>query len=371
MKVKTLGFPVIHNYPGDIREFTPNLFKYLEKFTHLEYYLEEGYGERLGYTKEDYTAVNTRIHFVPLEEVYKQDMIAILKNPDLKNLELMRDGASLFSMIHYDSRPAAVELITRKKIQSFSMDAIVDDYGIRTFVDYFGTAFSGCEIAFAELKKRKKDFHSTERGPIKVTIVGAGGVGQNAVKSFEVLSDKEFLGTEYTGVVSSVLTRTMTGNEAALKEIFSTTDILVDASKRFDYSQHIISNKMLGYLPEDAIILDLSADRYVDSEPRMVRAFEGTVKGTPSEKVLLPDNKAYDELPAWVDSTNRRVVVSCDAWPSVDPHKSIAVYELLMKNFFNVLLAKEDLDDVSIESDDTFERGLARSTITYFLENYK
>ena len=103
----------------------------------------------------------------------------------------------------------------------------------------------------------------------------------------------------------------------------------------------------------------------------MVRAFEGTVKGTPSEKVLLPDNKAYDELPAWVDSTNRRVVVSCDAWPSVDPHKSIAVYELLMKNFFNVLLAKEDLDDISVESDDTFERGLARATIGYFLENYK
>ena len=113
MKVKTLGFPVIHNYPGDIREFTPNLFKYLEKFTHLEFYLEEGYGERLGYTKEDYHAVNSRIHFVPLEEAYKQDMIAILKNPDLKNLELMKDGASLFSMIHYDSRPAAVELITR------------------------------------------------------------------------------------------------------------------------------------------------------------------------------------------------------------------------------------------------------------------
>ena len=42
-----------------------------------------------------------------------------------------------------------------------------------------------------------------------------------------------------------------------------------------------------------------------------------------------------------------------------------------MKNFFNVLLAKEDLDDISVESDDTFERGLARATIGYFLENYK
>ena len=32
---------------------------------------------------------------------------------------------------------------------------------------------------------------------------------------------------------------------------------------------------------------------------------------------------------------------------------------------------KEDLDDISVESDDTFERGLARATIGYFLENYK
>ena len=370
MKVKTLGFPVIHNYPGDIREFTPNLFKYLEAFKDLEFYLEEGYGSRLGYTEEDYHAVNSRIHFVPLEEAYKQDMVACLKNPDLKNLELLNEGASLFSMIHYDSRPAAVELITRKKLRSFSMDAIVDDQNLRAFVDYFGTAHCGCKTAFEELKRTREDFYSKDREPYRAVIIGAGGVGQNAVKSFEVLSDQAFLGTECTGVMTTVLSRTITGNEEALKKIFAETDILVDATKRVDYSKHILSNKVLGYLPENAIIVDLSADRYVDTEPPMVRAFEGTVKGTPSELIMYPDSPEYDKLPAWVDKTNRRTVVSCDAWPSLEPHKSIAYYEILMKNYFNILLNK-DLDEISIDSPDTFERGLARATIGWFFENYK
>ena len=370
MKVKTVGFPVIHNYPGDIREFTPNLFKFLDGFKELDFYLEKGYGERLGYTEEDYHAANSRVHFVSKEEAYQQDFVTILKMPEMKNLELMRDGASLFTMIHYDTRPAAVELITRKNLQSFSMDSIVDDYNIRAFVDYFGTAHSGCKTAFAELKRTREDFNDPNRDPYKAVVIGAGGVGQNCVKSFEVLSDQEFLGTDCTGVVTTVLSRTITGNEKALAKIFADCDILVDASKRVDFSKHILTNKVLGYLPENAIILDLSADRYVDTQPPLVRAFEGTVKGTPSEIVLYPDSEEYDKLPAWVDSTNRRTVVSSDAWPSIDPHKSIAYYEVLMKSYLNILLNK-DLDAISVESPDPFERGLARATIGWFMEHYK
>lgn len=366
MKVKTLGFPVIHNFPGDIREFTPNLFQYLNKYEGLRFYLEKGYGERLGYSEADYKKVNDKVKFVKMEEAYQQDLMAVLKNPDLENLEMLRDGAALFTMIHYETRPAMVELIERKKLTTFSMDAIVDDYGIRMFVDYFGTAYGGCELAFETLKSTRKDFYSKDREPIQVTILGAGGVGQGTIKAFEILGDKEFLGKGIPGVVSCVLTRTVTGDRALLEQILSKTSILVDATKRPDCTQKIVANESLASLPDYAVILDLCADRYDDTvDPPMVKGIEGTVNGTPAHKVIYPDDPLYDQLPGFVDSRNRRVEVSCDAWPSVNPHKSIAYYEIMMKNYFNVLLNK-DLEEVDLDSDNIFERGLARSTFGYF-----
>lgn len=368
MIVKEIGFPVIHNFPGDIREFTPSLFKYLNKFEELNLFLEEGYGERLGFTKEDYIKENPRIKFVPSDEVYKKDMLVSIKNPDLENLEKLRENSSLFTMIHYDTHPKTVELIKRKRIKSFSMDSIVDDYGARMFVDYFRTAFNGCEIAFNVLKELMPDFYSNSREPLMVTILGAGGVAQGCIKSVEVLADREFLGKGIPGAIAQVVTRTITDNESILKEIFKKTNILVDATKRPDYSKQIIRNEILGYLPENAVILDLSADRYDTSvDPPLVRALEGTVKGSPNHMVIYPDDELYDELPDFIDKRNRRVTVSCDAWPSVNPRESLEYYENMIKDYFNVLLTK-DLDEISEESDNIFERALYRSTIEYFIK---
>lgn len=366
MIVKEIGFPVIHNFPGDIREFTPALFKYLNKFEHLNLFLEKGYGERLGFTREDYIKENSRIKFVPLDEVYKKDMLVSIKNPDLENLEKLKENSSLFTMIHYDTRPKMVQLIKRKGIKSFSMDSVVDDYGLRMFVDYYGTAYGGCEIAFDVLKETMPDFYSKDREPLIVSILGAGGVAQGCIKSVEVLGDREFLGKGIPGVIGQALTRTITNDEKILKEILKKTNILIDATKRPDYSKHIIRNEILGYLPENAVILDLSADRYDTSvDPPLVRALEGTVRGTPAHKIIYPDDELYDELPDFVDKTNRRITVSCDAWPSVNPKKSLAYYENMIRDYFNVLLTK-DLDDIREDSDNIFERALYRSTIEYF-----
>ena len=367
MTLKEIGFPVIRNFPGDIREFTPSLFKYLNKFKNLSFFLEEGYGERLGFTKEDYIKENSRISFVSLDTVYKKDALITLKNPDIDNLEKLKDNSLLFSMLHYDTHPKLIELIKRKNIKSFSMDSIVDDYGLRMFVDYFGTAFEGCEIAFKILKENMKNFYSKDREPLIVTILGAGGVAQGCIKSVEVIGDREFLGKNMPGVIAQVLTRSITNNVNILENVFKKTNILIDATKRGDYTEKIISNKVLGYLPKDAVILDLAADRYDTSvDPPLVRALEGTVKGSPSHKVIYTDDRLYDELPDFVNSENRRVLVSCDAWPSVNPKKSIAYYENMIKDYLNVLLTK-DLNEINEDSDNLFERALYRSTIDYFL----
>ncbi|MBR0171379.1 MAG: hypothetical protein IJQ21_01155 [Lachnospiraceae bacterium] len=365
MRFHTLGFPVINNFPGDIREFTPSLFAYLDGFDIVPV-LEEGYGKRLGYSKQDYLDASAKVIFKERRDVFSQDILITLKNPENEDLEQLRDGSGLFSMIHYHTRPQCVKLINRKQLKSFSMDSMVDDRGIRTFVDYFGTAFAGSETAFGVLKEIRKDFDDDERKPFVVTIVGAGGVAQGCVRSMEVLSDRELFAKHLPGLITQVITRSVTEDDRALRRVLKDTDILVDATNRPDSTVFIITNDQLGELKEQAIILDLAADRYDTSiDPPQVKAFEGTIKGTPDNMIRKTDDPDYEAVPKSVSTKNRRLTVSCDAWPSVHPKESIEFYQILMKNYLNILLTK-DTDELDINSNDTFERSLCRSSIGYF-----
>lgn len=367
MKVKTVGFPMIHNFAGDKRDFIPDLFRFMDRYDGVAFYLEEGYGQRLGYSEEDYLAASAKVRFVPFEEAYQQDITMILKDPELENLEMLKDGSTFFTMLHYSTRPAVVELIKRKNLQPFSMDSIVDDQGLRMFVDYFGTAYCGCKAGIDVLKKTYRDFYSRERGPLKAFVMGAGGVGQGVVKSLEVISDDEFLDKKgVAGILPFVATRTITSDKQAMRELLKEADLLIDATQRKNQSIQIIDNEEVAYLPEHAVIVDLCADRYdFTLDPPLRRVVEGTVNGNPAHYIIYPDDPLYDQLPAGVDSTNRRVVVSCDAWPGMDYRRSVQYYYGLMKNYVGVILGK-DFDEISEDSDNLFERGLYRSTLVYF-----
>ncbi len=365
--ISTVGFLKIKNFGGDIRDFLPSLFTYLKKFENIEVFLEKGYGSGFGLCENDYLKTNPKIKFVLEEEIYSKDLVVIIKMPELSELEKLKDGNSIFTMCHYHTRPTYVELFKRKKIKSLSMDAIVDDYGKRIFVDYFRTAYNGSILAFKELKKSMPNFHSSYRSPINVTVLGVGFVAQNCAKSFEILGDEEFLGKNIPGIVIKMLPRTVTYSQDLIKTILETTDILVDATSRRDSSEVIVENKSLRYLPEHAVILDLAADRY---DKGQVKPIEGTILGNLSKMVIYADDDLYNSLPINVESKNRRTTVSCNAWPGVTPKESIQYYEVLLKDYLYILLSK-DIEEIDRKSDNYFERALFRSSLSNYLNNFK
>lgn len=363
MIVKSIGFPRIKNYAGDVRDFLPSLFSYFKRFSDLEIFVEKSYGSGLGLTETDYLEENNNIQFVSAEDIYQKDLIIILKMPEISELNKLKDGCSLFTMCHYSTRPAYVELFKNKNIFAFSMDGIVDDYGKRLFVDYFRTAFNGSKLAFEELKKSYDYFYSNDRLPIYITILGVGMVAQNCAKSFEILGDEAFLDKNIPGVIMQMLPRTITNNEAVLATLLKQTDILVDATKRVEIDKYVVKNELLANLPKHSIILDITADRY-DSE--QVKPIEGTVLGNLESCIIYPDDERYENLPKGVNSVNRRTTVSCDAWPGTTPMESIKFYEVLIKDYLNVILSKK-LSNIDINSNNYFERALYRGTLNYFL----
>ena len=109
--MKTVGFPMIRNFHGDSRDFIPDLFAFMDRYDGVEFYLEEGYGERLGYTADDYLKASDKVHFVSREESFGKDITMILKNPEPEDLEMLKDGSVYFTMLHYATRPKVCEII--------------------------------------------------------------------------------------------------------------------------------------------------------------------------------------------------------------------------------------------------------------------
>ena len=62
----------------------------MDRYEDVEFYLEEGYGERLGYTADDYLKASDKVHFVSREESFGKDITMILKNPEPEDLEMLR-----------------------------------------------------------------------------------------------------------------------------------------------------------------------------------------------------------------------------------------------------------------------------------------
>ncbi|MCQ2551064.1 MAG: hypothetical protein MJ146_02580 [Clostridia bacterium] len=367
--MKTVGFPMIRNFSGDSRDFNPALFEFMDRYEGVEFYLEDGYGSRLGYTKDDYYKASSKVKFVSRKESFGQDITMILKNPELEDLEMLKDGSVYFSMLHYATRPGVREIIERKHLKAFAMDHIVDDEHKRIFVDFFGTAFNACKYGVDALKETYPKFHSKDRGPIKALVMGVGGVGQNAIRSLEILSDQEFLQSGEYGILPIVATRAITGHPELFNELIKDCYLVVDATQRKVESEYVMTNEQIGLLPEEAVIVDICADRYdFTVNPPLVKGMEGTLTGSPDHAIIYPDDPRYEtEFPAdIVSSKHRRVTASCNAWPGMDVPRSVQVYFGLMKNYVGLILTKE-FEDISEDSDNLFERGLARSTYEYYL----
>ncbi|WP_432408031.1 alanine dehydrogenase [Wukongibacter sp. M2B1] len=353
---------------GEKRDFLPDFISRLRAFIDLQIYIEKGYGKGMDFLEQDYQKNSSKVKIVSHDEVYKQDLVIILRAPTEEEIRKMKEGSVLISMLHYSTRPVRNDLLKKKKIKCYSMDSMVNDKNERMVVNYWGTSMSGASVAFDKLKETMLDFYSENRKPINVSLVGFGQVGINALKAFNKLSHREFYDRKVLGLVVKVLSRSITRDIDALIPILRETDILVDASKRRDPSKVIVPNDLISHMPEHAIILDLTADPYDDKvKPMQQKGIEGIPTGNLEKYIIEPDDELYNTIPDGVNKSNRRTVVSCNAWPGVHPKESMKVYGNQMYPFMKVLLEKTP-KALLINSDNPYERALVRSSLDFYLK---
>lgn len=364
----TVGLPSMHVEPGERRAFLPDFVAWLNH-AGASVLLEHGYGAGMGFNEADYQGTATDVRFVDHDQAYAGDYVMVLRCPDNADLQKLKPGACLISMLHYPTNPQRTKFIKSLGVNAISLDSITDDDGNRLVENMRSVAWNGLEVAFQALQENypSPGFFSPEREPIHVTLMGSGRVGMQvvpaAIRYGDVKLWQELITKNIPGVQLKVIDYDTTGHEKIMLDILADTDILVDATQRPDPTKPIIPNAWIEAMPEYAVLLDLSVDPYhVNNAITSVKGIEGMPHGNLDHYVFQPDDPQWDAtVPNGIPSEHRRTAVTCYSWPGVHPKACMRHYGKQLRPLMDALL-KEGYDSLSLEGN-FYERALYRASL--------
>ena len=324
----------------------------------------------MGYTEEDYRAAATGVEFCSHEDVYKQEHVLVLRCPADEDLRLLNKGATLISMLHYPTRPQRVEFLRSLGVEAISLDSIKDDNGRRLVENLKAVAWNGLEVGFQVLRRTypSPGMEGKEREPIQALVLGVGAVGSHAVQAASRYGDMQlwqFLAQRGTpGVQVTAVDYDVVNQEKTMQTLLSRTDILVDATQRPDPSKVVIPNAWIGWMPEHAVLVDLSVDPYnFEIDPPEVKGIEGIPQGNLDQFMFTPNDPAYERIPPHVSTKNRRHAVSCYSWPGIRPKECMEVYGNQMRPVMRMIIEKGGAYNIHAKGY-FFEKAIARSLLS-------
>jgi alanine dehydrogenase len=368
---KTIGFPRMENEAGEKRVFLPEFMDYLLELG-AQIYIEEGYGARLGFSFEDFKRAYPDVYMCTREEAFQKDVVLILRSPKSNEMQLVKRGSTLISMLHYPTRSLRVATLEKLGIKAISLDSIANDNNIRLVENMKAVAWNGLEAAFDCLEERWPGLVRPDKKPIRVLIIGTGMVGKHAVdaatKLGNVERNKEHIAAKGPGAAAVSIGRNIAYNATSMKRLFRQADILVDATQRRNPSRPVVPNDWIAWLPEHAVVVDLAVDPYTpDADPPVVRGIEGIPQGDLDQYVFSPEDPKWDDkVPDSIPSEHRRTTVTCYSWPGVHAEACMKHYGRQLRPLMFHLF-KKGYDGISMRGD-YFERALYRGTLKAWLQ---
>jgi len=368
----TIGFPRMMKEQGEKRVFLPEFIQHLTELG-VNILIEEGYGSRSGLSFDDYRRGNEAVRQGARAEAFQQDVVLLLRSPQIEEFNLLKPGNCLISMLHFPTRPKRVKTLRNLGVNAISLDGILNDNNLRLVENMRAVAWNGLQVAFDVLEKRWPGLKKPDGNPIRVLILGTGMVGKHAVDAATKLGNVErnnkIMRDGGLGALALSVGRNLSGNTAVMEDLFRETDILVDATQRRNPSRPVIPNTWLAWLPVHAVITDLAVDPYtLDIDPPVVRGIEGIPQGDLNQYIFSPDDPTWEEtIPPSIPCQNRRTVVSCYSWPGLHPEACMMHYAQQLKPLTVALVAK---GYQSLGPDgDYFERALFRGSLKAWLKS--
>lgn len=238
-------------------------------------YVERGAGEPMSYSDLQYSEAGAFI-VDSAADVFSADIVLKISPPTLKELDMMQNGSSIFSMLQLSNMSTkAIKLIMKKKMNAIAYELIKDQqkaFPVMTSISEI-EGITAIGVA-AELMSSEGGGKGLLLGgiagisPTEVLILGAGITGTVAARSALALGAQvkifdhdinklrkvqHYLGQQvFTSVIHpTVLFKALTSADAVIGNLRYIND-----SERFMVSEELIKTMKPG-----AIIIDLSIDQ--------------------------------------------------------------------------------------------------------------
>ncbi len=232
-------------------------------------------GTGSGISDEEYIAAGAVI-IVSADELFERsDMIIKVKEPLPAEYSLLRSGQVLFTFLHLAADPKLTEALIKSSIIAIAYETVqLDDGSLPILIPMSEIAGRVAAIAGAyHLQMAQGGSGILISGvpgvlPGKVTILGAGTVGQNAAKiavglgARVVMLNKSFKNLKYIDDIHDGRIATLSLNEHNIEQEVLSSDIVIGAvlvpgSK----APFLVSRELVARMQKGSVIVDVSIDQ--------------------------------------------------------------------------------------------------------------
>lgn len=235
MELKTVGLPISHKENERRRTLVP---ADIEVIRHPEQiYIEDGYGDVLGYSNDDYSCQGVKI--ANRLEVLSKDIVADPKVGDAEYLENL-NGQTVFGWLHAVQNRDITDKMISNKLSAYAWEDMYET-GRHCF-------WRNNEIAGEAAVFHAYMCHGVFPYNTKAAVLGRGNIARGAVKTLN------FMGAEVIQYDRKT--------ENLFRQELGRYDVVVNAilwdTTRHD---HIIYREDLKRMKHGAMIIDVSCDR--------------------------------------------------------------------------------------------------------------
>lgn len=233
--MKTIGLVISHKENEKRRALIPAHIKHIKHPDHI--FIEDGYGESLGYTNEDYTIQGVKV--ASRSEVLKKDIICDPKIGDAEYLEQLH-AQTIFGWIHAVQNKDITDKIIASQLTSFAWEDMYED-GRHNF-------WRNNEIAGEAAVFHAYMCHGIFPYNTKAAVLGRGNIARGAIKTLN------YMGADVTQYDRKT--------EKLFQKELPQFDVIVNAilwdTNRKD---HIIYKEDLKRMKRNSLIIDISCDK--------------------------------------------------------------------------------------------------------------
>jgi alanine dehydrogenase len=235
--------------------------------------IENGAGDEAGFSDRDYSEAGASLTR-DTAKVFACPMLLKVEPPTLDEMELMKPKSVLISALQLKTRQKSYfEALSKKKITALAFEFIKDEDhsypAVKALSEIAGTASI---LIAAELMVNAVDGNGLLFGnisgvpPVEVVVIGAGTVGQFAVRSAIGLganvkvfdSSINKLRKLQTNVGQTLYTSTMQPKN--LMKALRRCDVAIGAVRGTNRSPVLVSKTMVENMKKGAVIIDVSVD---------------------------------------------------------------------------------------------------------------